>query len=289
MPVTILVAVALCTVCLAGCDDPLPPEVVVVSRPLAPDPAVVSMTGSGAVTPPATQLAIAWGRAHHEPRVVVEPSVGSTGGIRAAADGAADIGMIARPLSQKELALGLVLVPVARDAVVIAAHPGVAIDGIASVELARLLRGEEQRFTDGSPAVVMLRDRDDSAHGALEVMFPSLREPREKAYETGRFRVLRHDDAMGEALATTPGSVGVFSLGAVMSGRLRLKVLAIDGRIASLSSVEDGTWKATRDLAFVVRPDRLARVRPFLAFVLGSEGFSVLRENGYLPIRSTVP
>ena len=130
---------------------------------------------------------------------------------------------------------------------------------------------------------MLLRDRDDSAHAALERMIPAMTAARERAYETRRFRVLRHDDAMGAALATTPGAIGVFGLGAATGGQLPLKVLSIDGQHPSVEAVEAGRWQATRDLALVARPDRLARANAFVSFATGPKGVAIIRREGYVP------
>jgi phosphate transport system substrate-binding protein len=247
------------------------------------------MVGTGTLTPLASLLASAWSARHGQPKVIVEPSIGSSGGIRAAADGEVDIGLVARPLKESESKLGLVLLPIARDAVVFAAHPSVHVDGVSSETLVALFSGAQTTFEDGTPATVFLRDRDDSAHSSIERFVPGLRDAREGALEAHRFRVLTHDDAMGESLAITPGSVGVYSLGALAAGHLPLKVIALDGVQPSLQNIENGTWKATRDLAFVARSDRLARVRGFLSFVAGPEGAAISRANGCLPIATVTP
>jgi len=254
-----------------------------------PQPSVLRVAGSGALTPLASLLGAAWAGRERQPTVVVEPSVGSTGGVRAAADGAVDLGLVARPLKEEERKLGLTLVPVARDAVVLAAHPNVAVDDVSSDDLVALFTGARTSFADGLPATVFLRDRDDSGHAPLEGLVPGLRAAREAAYEAHRFRVLSHDDAMGGALAITPGAIGVFSLGALSASRLPLKLLALDGVRPSLETLGNGSWRASRALGFVARPDRLERARAFLSFVAGPEGAAIARANGYLPAAEAAP
>jgi ABC-type phosphate transport system substrate-binding protein len=136
---------------------------------------------------------------------------------------------------------------------------------------------------------VFLRDRDDSAHAALEQLVPGLQAAREASYQTNRFRVLSHDDAMGGALAMTPGAIGVYSLGALVAGRLPLKALMLDCVKPSLETLENGAWRASRALGFVVRAERLERARAFLSFVSGPEGAALARANGYLPVGAATP
>ena len=279
----ILLPVLLCFV--LGCDD-RPPAPAPSPPPRSTfNPAVIRVVGSGAMTPLASRLARAWQTQSANPKVVVEPSVGSSGGIRATLDGAVDIGMIARPLSSAEAHLGLLPIPVALDAVVLAAHQDLPVDNLSSAELESLFSGASSQLSDGSPVTVLLRDRSDSAHSAFEKQVPSLRSLREDAFESHRFRVVFHDDAMGATLAASPGAIGVFSLGAVVSWKLPLKVPAIDGVNPSLEHMRDGSWRATRELAFVVRSDNRARYSSFFAFLASEEALAVIRASGYLPLK----
>ncbi len=268
----------------SGCDDGDPPPAT--NHPPTPtvEQGILRVAGSGAAIPLVSRLAQAWSADHPEPKIVVEPSIGSTGGLRAVADMAIDVGVVARPLKPSEASLDVVVVPLARDAVVLAAHPAVPTDGVSSAFVVEVMKGTRTAFEDGSHATFLLRDREDTAHSAMERLIPTLQAPREQAHALRRFPVLRHDDAMGIALSGTPGAMGPFSLGTILSEHLPLKVLAIDGVRPTAEGVRTGAWKARRDLAFVVRRDRIERSAPFLAFVRGDEGAKVIEESGYVPV-----
>jgi phosphate transport system substrate-binding protein len=204
----------------------------------------------------------------------VEPSIGSGGGITAARDGAVDLGLVSRPLRATESA-GLERVDLALDAVVLAAAADVPLDSLSTEQLHALYRGEIRDLT------LLLRDAAESANDALESAFPGLAAERQNAASSGRFRILDHDDAMAVALATTPRAVGVFSFGAL---RPPLRALRLDGRSPSLEALGRGQWPAVRTLAVVYRPERRARVAPFLAFARSERGRSLTRSLGYLPL-----
>jgi phosphate transport system substrate-binding protein len=285
LAVALVLALLLAAGALPGCQgDPPPPPPSGPPTPLEADVGVARVVGTGAMTPLAARLAEAWARRGGMPRVEVDPSVGSGGGVRAAFDGAVDIGLISRSLSASERGLGVEVVNVARGAVVIAAHPGVSVEGLSHAELVAMYAGQQAHFQGGAPAVLLLRDRDESANVAIELLLPELKRLREEAYVARRFRVLYHDDAMREALASTPGAIGVFDQGAIVAGATPLKVLSLGGVTPTLDAVADGTWRATRDLAFVLRPDRRPRLEAFLAFVASPEGRAITRASGFLPL-----
>lgn len=266
-----------------GCAGDAPPPAPAPTRVRPADPAALHLGGTGAMMPLLTRLSESWARRGGSPPVRIEDSIGSGGGVRAAADGVLDLGLVSRPLSDRERGLGLQEVPLGRDVVVLAAYPGVAADDISAAALLALHRGERRSFPDGTPAVLLLRDRGESANLALDEAVPGLQAAREDAYRERRLRVLYHDSAMAEALASTPGALGVFPLGAVRAFGLQLKVLRLGGVPPSPEAVAAGRWRASRELRVVARPERLRRAEGFLRFALSEEGRALYRDCGYLP------
>ncbi|HMY59487.1 MAG TPA: substrate-binding domain-containing protein [Pseudomonadota bacterium] len=275
-------AVLLCFVGCAG-DAPPPPPPRPLSLLLAPDQDALHMGGTGAMTPLVTLLSEEWTRRSGRPRVLVEESIGSGGGIRAAVDGAIDLGMVSRPLSSEEQKLGLVTMKMGQDVVVLVAHPSVEVSSIATTDLPALYRGERTKQPSGHPLLPLLRDRSESANAALDRVVPGLYEAREQAYKQRRLRVLFSDRAMAEAIAGTPGSFGITSLSWLIANRLPLKVLGIDGVVPSVENANLHRYRATRELFFVARPERLSRAQPFLDFVRTPEAQALMSSYGYIP------
>ena len=282
-----LLAPAIALLLVAGCSGDAPPATAPARAVLAPEPGVLRLAGSGAFLPLARALGEAWQKTSAaDLRVVVEDSIGSGGGVRAVVDGAADIGLVSRPLNVGESRLDLVVIPVAIDAVLIAANPDIPVAGVTTPELVSLYGGETRRFSDGSPAAVLLRDRGESANLALDLL-PGMPAARERSYAVaGRlgFPVLYHDDAMIAAVALTPGALGVSSLGLLHASRIPLKILALDGRLPSVEALANHAWPLTRTLSFVMRKDRAERARPFLHFAFSDDARRITREHDYLPV-----
>ena len=235
------------------------------------------------MTPWAGELADAWNRRAGSPRVVVEESLGSGGGVRAVLDGMIDVALVARPLTEGERARGLTAIAVGREAVIVAANPSVPLAGISSDKLRAFYAGQQRAWPDGSPAILLLRDPSESANAALDSLVPGLAPLRENAYRDGGWRVLYHDDAMAEALVVTRGAIGMYSQSALVTLRLPLRALAIDGVQPSPASVSAGQWRATRDFTLVVRDDRRERAQPLLDYVRSSEGQAIVERCGLVP------
>jgi len=234
--------------------------------------------GAGAATPLLQALARAYGARSPTLPVRVERSVGTSGGVAAAVDGAMDLGLVGRALRPGE-APELEQLPIALDAVVVAASPDVERQGLSRAELRSLYAGEDVRGL-----VLLLRESGESGSECLEAAFPELLALHRAATASGKFRTVDYDDAMVHALLTLPRTAGVFSLGEIHGWRLPLRPLALDGIVPSVAAVEAGSWPAVRTLRVVFRPERRARLAPFLAFLASPEARAVTRSAGYAPL-----
>jgi phosphate transport system substrate-binding protein len=264
---------------LGGCaGDAPPPAPARANGVLAPTPDALLAMGSGAATPLLQALARAYATTHPPLLVRVEPSVGSSGGVAAATDGAVDLGLVGRGLRPNESAT-LELFPLALDAVVLAAAADVEREGLSREEVRKLYAGDR-----ATGLTLLLRDPAETANDALERAYPELRALRETGAASARFRVIDHDDAMAHALLTTPRGVGVFSFGAIRTWGLPLRPLALDGVQPGVNALASKSWPAVRTLGVVYRAERRARIAPFLAFVASPEGRAVTRTAGYLPL-----
>jgi phosphate transport system substrate-binding protein len=265
-----------------------PARPAAIARPAAATDAV-DLAGSGSNVPLARALAKAFSERSPGTRIVVHESIGSTGGVRAARDGQVDLGLVSRPLGPEEQRLGLALVPHARVAVVVAAHPGVAEVDLAAADLVALYRGERARFRDGAPVVVLQRERGDSSHLAFGNGVPGFAQANDEAYRAGRWRVLYHDRTMQEALMATDGAIGLFDLGQIVTQNLPLRVLTVDGVAPTPEHVRSGRYRFVKDLAFVSSGAPRGAAAAFLAFVASPAGREVTRRAGYLPLPDEGP
>jgi hypothetical protein len=59
--------------------------------------------------------------------------------------------------------------------------------------------------------------------------------------------------------------------------------------LPSLESLDNGSWRGSRELYLVARPERLARAEGFLRFVSSAEGRALSRACGYLPPAAATP
>lgn len=247
-------------------------------------PGRVELAGSGSNLPLTRRLVAAFAATRPDLVLVVHDSIGTTGGVRAVRDGAIDVGLSSRPLSEAELGDDLRVHPYARVAVVFAAHPDVGERRVDRAQVLAMYRGERRAWRDGRPLVVLQRERGDSSHRAVSEALPGFAEVNDEAWRAARFRVLYSDLAMQEALASTPGAVGVFDMGAIVSEDLPFIVLSVDGVAPTAERVASGAYPFVKELSFVTRGEPSPEVRALLEFVDSEGGRLVIEGGGYLPV-----
>ena len=107
---------------------------------LAQETIRIGGTGTGLGT--MTLLASAFQKKHPEIKIRIMPSIGSSGAIQATAQGALDIGLNGRPLTEREAKLGLVVTEYAKTPFVFAVRKDVPVQGLTSKELVKIYSGE---------------------------------------------------------------------------------------------------------------------------------------------------
>lgn len=256
------------------------------SRAVAGEPRSTPLVFAGSGTNLAiTQLlAEAFRQRHPELTIEVPASIGSAGGIRAAAEGAVALGLVSRPLKPQEQALGLAALPYARTAVVIGVHPTVAEDAITFADLINIYQGVKTRWRDGREIIVLTREPSDSSIEVLERSIPGFKEVFDESHKAKRWTILFKDQEMNQALATKPYAIGLSDLGAISAERLSIKALKVNGVLPTPDDIHSGRYPLVKTLSFVFRPDKIPpEAQAFIEFVRSPVEEQILLSHGYLP------
>jgi len=241
--------------------------------------------GSGSNLSITRLLAKAFMQQHPEIRVEVPASIGSSGGIKAVAESAIDIGLVSRPLMSKESELGLTVLPYARTAVVIGVHPTVTEDEITSEDLVKIYMGTKSSWKGDRKIIVLSREPGDSSILLLERWVPGFREAYSESQQARRWVTRFTDQQMNEVLTKTPFAIGISDLGTILIEQLGIKVLNLNGVLPTVNTIRDGRYPLVKDLAFVCMKDKLSGgVKAFLDFVRSSQGAMIPQANGYVPL-----
>lgn len=244
----------------------------------------VVVAGSGTCIPIVRLLAEEFQRSRPGMKVSVPPSIGSAGAVKAATDGAVQIGMVSRPLKRDEAAKGLVYRPFARTAIVFAASPSVPDRDLSYGDIVSIYRGGRSRWKNGRKIVVLTREPGDSAIGVLREKIPGFREAYDESHEKKFWATLYTDQEMNQTLGRARDALGITDRGAVLVEKLPVKIMTLNGVEPHDDNVRSGRYPLYKTLAFVHRKGGLTQAgASFLEFVFSAKGRTLLKKYGYLP------
>lgn len=213
-------------------------------------------------------------------RIEVPESIGSTGGVRAAAAGKADLGRVARPLKGSEKGLGLTYLEFARAPAGFVVHPSVEfIDHVTKDEILGIYSGRITHWKAlGGPTAKIYpvqREPGETSRKIIEEHLPEFGETEWKV------KTVYSTPEMVETLAHHKYTIGYFSL--PMAKGTNLRVLTLDGVAPTPENIEAARYPYVGPFAFVWKGELRGLSKRFVAFVKSPQGQKIIRDFGAIP------
>jgi phosphate transport system substrate-binding protein len=216
-------------------------------------------------------------------KLEVIPGLGSKGGIGAAADGAVDLAVSARPLYPDEVALGLTAIPFARTALVfVTSHR--KPNSLNSAEIAGIFKAANPKWADGSPIRLILRTRFDGDTMILEQTFAGMREAIEAARLRPELPVAPTDQDNATLAERLLGSFAQAGLSQILTEKRDLRFVPIDGVEPSLENLGSGKYPYEKPFYLVYSAKTKVAAERLLEFLRSAKGRSILRDTSNLPV-----
>lgn len=247
-------------------------------------------------------IAQAWAEEYKKlrPEVEIEVSGGGSGvGIAALSKGAVDIANSSRNMKQKEKEDALANtgkapheIVVGFDALAIFVHKDNPIEEITLEQLAQIY-AEGGKFTRWSDLGVRMEGNRDK-------IIRISRQSSSGTYEFLRSRVLKNVDfklgscdlngskEVVELVANTPGAIAYSGMGYATSAVKMLKVKEKPDSPAVMPSEKtamDKSYPISRSLLMYTLGEPTGEVRNYLDWVQTDAGQTILKQNGYVPVR----
>lgn len=211
----------------------------------------------------------------------VVPSLGTSGAIRALADGVLDLAVAGRPLKPEETGRGLVVAHTARTPFVIAtSHP--EPNGLSSADLAQAFRSHLSTWSDARPIRVILRPPSESDTALMGAMFPGLASAMQEARRRPGVPVAATDQDNTELAEQIAGSLIGSTLTQIALEKRNLRPVPIDGHMPTMDAFERGTYPYAKTLYFIVNVQPNPMVAEFIAFLQSPAGKAILRAANVL-------
>lgn len=159
--------------------------------------------------------------------------------------------------------------------------------GATVVGLAACGNSEGGSSSSSETISVVSREEGSGTHGAFIELFGV--EEKNDAGEkvdltTDKAIVTNSTSVMLTTVAGDQSAVGYASLGSLND---TVKVLKIDGAEATVDNIKSGDYKISRPFNIVTKEKINEAAQDFIAFILSSDGQSVVQKSGYIPLDDT--
>lgn len=254
--------------------------VLLSSVVVAPAQDQVLVCGTGDSQELLRTLGTAFEKANPGVAVVVPESVGSDGGIKAAAAGECDFGRVARPLKDKERELNLTYKVFAYSPVVFVVDAATGIENLTAKQVVDIFSGKVTAWTEiggkGGRIVVVNREAKDSSRGELNEHLEGFKSVEKPVGATAA----KTPEAV-DLLAKTPGAIGY--LPAAMAKGLPLKVVKVNGVAPTAANVVQGIYGIASPFGLTWKGELKPHANRFYQFLRGAEGKKLIIGYGVVP------
>ena len=237
----------------------------------------ICVAGSTSVQPFAEKLAEVYMEHHPQTRIDVQGG-GSSAGIFAAQQGAADLGASSRELVKAEKALHEI--PIAWDGIAVIVHPSNPLNNLTLKQLRQIFQGRITNWQDlGLPphAIDLIsREEGSGTREAFEHLVMGKSEVSHGAL------VQDSNGSVREIVAGDPYSLGYISAGLVDD---RVKAVAIDGILPTRENIKTQKYKLVRRFLLVSRKTPAGQCQAFVHFILSPQGQRLLEAEGLVGVK----
>ncbi len=213
-------------------------------------------------------------------KVTVLGSIGTSGAIKAVPKGVVDIGVSSRPLTDEELATGVVATEYSRSLTVLAVANKMKVVAITNAQIADIYTGKLAKWPDGTPVRPVLRQPGDDNTRQIKNLSPEIEKALLVAEQRDGLAFAVIDQEAADKIESIPGAFGTSTLALIKSEGRSLRALKLDGVEPTEKNGASGAYPMIKHFFFITQKSPSPAVQQFIAFVNSPAGQEVLTKNG---------
>jgi phosphate transport system substrate-binding protein len=241
---------------------------------------VIRIGGAGSTLGSMKLLAAAFKKKHPGTRVVVLPSIGSIGGIEAVSRGGVDIGLLGRPLNEKERRLGLSVIEYARTPLVFVTREDINVSNLSTQEIIKILRGDIKTWPNGERIRLILRQPTESNAISVREISTEMSKAMDIAMSRPWRVIALTDQETTSMVEKTPGAFSFCSLAQLIFEKRKIHALSYNGINPFSKNSVNNHYPIFKTHAMLTKPNPSVKVKQFIDFVKSPEGKKILEESG---------
>ncbi|KJG17747.1 phosphate ABC transporter substrate-binding protein [Photobacterium angustum] len=247
----------------------------------------VTVVGSTSVSHIMDVLADTYSSTHKDTTIEVQ-GIGSTAGINAVKQGAAEIGMSSRVISSAELDDNYKAITIAHDGIALVVNKANPVTNLTREQLIGIYQGKITNWKsingkDLDMAVVS-RENASGSRFSFEHFMGLTKQVSGFTVSniSPRVLVVSTNGMVKSLVSRNEHAIGYVSLGSVDDS---VKALSYDNVLPTAANIESGEYKIARPFLLMFKQKGLANdAQQFIKFVLSNQAQSIIKDKGYVAI-----
>ena len=246
----------------------------------------LTIGGSGSDLGTFKILASEFKKVKPEVEIIILPSMGSSGGMKALKHTKVDLALTSRALKQKEISTEIQFKHYAMTPLVFAVAKSSKQQNINKNQVVPIFTGEIKHWPDGSVVRPILRPSTDSDTKILLDSLIDCKPCFKQAYQRRGVPFALTDQESADMIASVPGGVGTSTLALLLSENKPLRALKLNGVVPSALNLERQSYPMYKNLFFAYnRQNRKQSLAEFLTYLKTEKAMSIFLETGHLVVR----
>jgi phosphate transport system substrate-binding protein len=263
---------------LKACTQPSP----TATQPTNKLQGKLVLTGSSTVAPLAAEIGKRFESEYPDVRVDVQTG-GSSRGIADARTGVANIGMVSRSLKDEEK--DLQSFAIARDGIGIILHKDNPVKSLSNQQVVDIYTGtinNWQQVNGKNAPITVVNKAEGRSTLELFLSYFQLKNNDIKA------SVVIGDNQQGiKTVAGNPNAIGYVSIGTAefsINNGVTIKLLPLNGIVATTENVQNGTFPLSRPLNLVTKTQPQGLDKEFIEFAQSPQVHDIVKKQDFVPI-----
>ncbi|MEL6115025.1 phosphate ABC transporter substrate-binding protein [Photobacterium sp. SP02] len=260
---------------------------VITLLPIQANAKTVTVSGSTSVSHILEVLAEQYEQQHSDASIAVQ-GTGSSAGISAVKQEAAELGMSSRFLNDDEIRPDVSTTLIAHDGIALVVNKNNPIDTLSKEQVMGIYQGKitnwKQVGGDDLPIAVVSRENASGSRFSFEDFMGLTRTIGDKSVSdiNAKALVVNTNGMVKSLIARNKHAIGYMSLGSVDDS---VKPLDFEGVSPSLTNLESGQYQISRPFIMLYKSKKLTSDgRDFLNYLLSETSQKLLHDRGYIPV-----
>ncbi|MEH6727365.1 MAG: substrate-binding domain-containing protein [Hyphomicrobiales bacterium] len=241
--------------------------------------------GTGVALGGMTLLGAAFEKQNPGTEVVVLPSLGSSGGVKALIAGAIDLSVSSRALKDAEEAKGAQGTLYATTPLALVTSSITNADAVTTESLAQIYSGELTEWSSGEPIRLVLRPMSETDTKIVGGLSDAVMQAIEGAHKRPGLLKATNDQENAEMLEHLAGSLGAVAMGQIATENRSLKILTLNGISPKPGDISDQDLAFSKSLYIVKTGSPSDLASQFFDFIFSEEARSILVATDHAPAR----